>query len=87
MKFRGKLEDIISITQLSSIQKSHRTILTSMYLTDVVATLAKNVKVCVIRLNSDKMCFVMSDKNYMNMWCELNQVDLLYDTVTIMIMI
>ena len=41
---------------------------------DVVATLAKNVKVCVLRLSAGKVCFVISGKGSINMWCELNQV-------------
>lgn len=57
MKFRARLDDAVSITRLSN----------------VVATLAKNVKVCVLRLSAGKVCFVISGKGSINMWCELNQ--------------
>ena len=47
------------------------------YRSGVVATLAKNVKTCVLRLTSTKLCFVISERGLVggiNIWCELTQV-------------
>ncbi len=43
----------------------------------VVATLAKNVKTCVLRLSPTKVCFVISERGPAGgtyIWCELSQV-------------
>lgn len=46
--------------------------------TGVVATLARSVKSCVLRLSADKVCFVISEgrgpSGGANIWCELSQV-------------
>ena len=63
MRFRAKLLDITCINHFSS----------------VVATLAKSVKACVLRLTPDKVCFVISSSERgwptggTNIWCELQQ--------------
>ena len=43
---------------------------------DVTSTLGRNVKTGALRLSSDKVCFVISEKGplAMNLWCELTQV-------------
>ena len=43
---------------------------------DVVSSLAKNIKTCVLRLSVDKVCFVLAAQGSlgMNIWCELTQV-------------
>ena len=49
-----------------------------LLLTGVVATLAKSVKTCVLRLSPDKVCFVISEQAPVggaNIWCELSQVN------------
>ncbi|XP_064396750.1 checkpoint protein HUS1-like [Halichondria panicea] len=61
MRFRAKLLDITCIDHLSR----------------VVSTLARSVKACVLRLSSDKVCFVISGGRGpvggANIWCELSQ--------------
>lgn len=49
------------------------------YTSDVVTTLARSVKTCVLRLSSDKMCFILSDRipvGGANLWCEVLQENL-----------
>ncbi len=49
------------------------------YITDVVTTLAKNVKTCVLKLSAEKICFILSDHaatGGANLWCELLQENL-----------
>lgn len=62
MRFKAVLIDYNCITEFSNI----------------VSTLAKNVKTCVLRLSPDKLCFVISEKGplSMNLWCELTQSNL-----------
>ena len=46
---------------------------------DVVATLAKSVKTCVLRLSPTKVCFILCDRipaGGANLWCELLQNNL-----------
>lgn len=60
MRFRAKLLDITCITNLSQ----------------VVSTLARNVKTCVLRLCPERVCFVITEQGPAgsgNIWCELNQ--------------
>ena len=43
---------------------------------DVVSTLAKNVKSCVIKLDKEKITFLISEEGSrsLNMWCQMKQV-------------
>ena len=44
---------------------------------EIVSTLARNVKTCVLRLCPDRVCFVIMEKGPAgggNIWCELTQV-------------
>ena len=47
-----------------------------LYHTDIVSSLAKNIKTCVLKLSADKVCFVLGAQGSlgMNIWCELAQV-------------
>ncbi|KAK7466828.1 hypothetical protein BaRGS_00037095 [Batillaria attramentaria] len=60
MKFRAKLVDISCIQQF----------------TNVVATVSKLIKVCTLRLTSDKLYFILSEtvvNGGVQIWCELPQ--------------
>lgn len=60
MKFRAKLIDITCIQQF----------------TNIVATVSKLIKVCTLRLTSDKIYFILSEtvvNGGVQIWCELPQ--------------
>lgn len=90
MRFRAKLLDITCITQLSSKIHTCRILhLLSLIpsslpslppcLADIVATLARSVKTCVLRLSPTKVCFILSDRvpvGGANLWCEILQQNL-----------
>ena len=45
----------------------------------MVTTLARSVKTCVLRLSSEKICFILSDRipvGGANLWCEVLQENL-----------
>ncbi|KAF6729597.1 Checkpoint protein HUS1 [Oryzias melastigma] len=62
MRFRGKIVDVACLN----------------HFTRVVTTISKLTKTCVLRLNPDKLFFVLSGKvanGGVGMWCELSQAN------------
>uniref|UniRef100_A0A2C9L6C6 Checkpoint protein n=2 Tax=Biomphalaria glabrata TaxID=6526 RepID=A0A2C9L6C6_BIOGL len=60
MKFRGKIVDIVCIQQF----------------TNIVGTISKLVKTCIMRITEDKVFFILSERigdGGAQMWCELDQ--------------
>lgn len=57
MKFRATISEILAIHQL----------------TRVAGTVAKMAKVCVLRLTTDRVYFIMLEKNTGSLWCEIPQ--------------
>lgn len=89
MRFRAKLLDIACITQFASksnitvIRGNSRVVfddpLPHAFSLDVVTTLARSVKTCILRLSSDKVCFILSDRRPVGgatLWCEILQENL-----------